>query len=191
MDIRYLGSASHEIDGEQPITINPNGKAAVGNLVLYSARQPRRKLIINGPGEYEIGGVLIVTQELGKHGGRTLAHAIEVEGLNVVHLGSRLCPITDEEIAQMGSVDVLMIPVDDVAAAQEIVSALRPRVVLPYGEKAAELCAALGLKDVRLESRFSWNGAAARPKAVLLKAPRQPASRQPVTGRSSMGAAAS
>ena len=60
----------------------------------------------------------------------------EADGLRAVHLGDVGCPLTAEQIAALGRVDVLMIPVGghytvDAAGAWEIVKALRPAIVIP------------------------------------------------------------
>ena len=61
---------------------------------------------------------------------------VEAEGLRVVHMGDIGCMLTDEQIAALGRVDVLMIPVGghytvDAREAWEIVRAIAPGVVIP------------------------------------------------------------
>jgi hypothetical protein len=77
--------------------------------------------------------------------------------------------LTEREVLALGKIDVLLLPADDLRAAQSLVTDLVPRVVIPFGANAAELCAALGVPGATLESRFAWNGTAATPRAVLLK----------------------
>lgn len=165
MDITYLGEASFLIKGDRVVAINPGRDAPRADVALHSSRQKDRRLIVNGPGEYEIGGVLIVTVGTGPTG--TLSHAVEIGGLNVVHLGGEA--MSDREIAAFGEVDILILAARDLASAQRIVAVLEPRVVLPYGPGSEELSAALGVRDVQPESRFSWNGSGTPPKVVLLK----------------------
>lgn len=167
MDISYAGGASFVIKGERTVVINPTGAAAKAHVVLHSERQRARKLIVNGPGEYEIGGVLIASVR----SGRSLAHAVEVNGINVVCLTGRCKDMDPSEMAALGRVDVLLVGADDLQAAREAVAALTPRVVIPFGTQAAEVCAAAGVKAVTPQPRFSWNGTGTPPKAVLLKAP--------------------
>jgi L-ascorbate metabolism protein UlaG (beta-lactamase superfamily) len=170
MDITYLDGASFQVRAERLIAINPPN-AAPADIVLHSKRQTRSKHIVNGPGEYEIGGVLIPTTEVGPKETPTLVHALDFDGMSVVHLGAAVPELDDRALDALGRVDVLLLNADDLKAAQAAVRDLEPRVVIPFGQRAAELCAALGVKERRAESRFSWNGVTNPPRAVLLKAP--------------------
>jgi hypothetical protein len=169
MDITYLGGHAFLLKGDRTIAINPPAGTPRQNITLQSARRARSKEIVNGPGEYEIGGCLIVTLEVGPRESSELAHAVEISGLNVVHLGTTVRPLNDRAVADIGRVDILLLNADDLRAAQAAVTDLTPRLVIPYGAHAAELCGALGVKDARPQPRLTWNGISAQPKAVLLK----------------------
>jgi len=166
MDITYGGGASFLVKGERAVALNPAPQSPRTDIVLYSSRQGSG--IVDGPGEYEIGGVLIVTEEAGPRGCGALAHGVEIQGINVVHLGAQVHDLTERQTAAFGSVDVLILNADDPRAAQRAVQALEPRVVLPFGSKAAELCSELGARDLQPEARFTWSGGTP-PKVVLLK----------------------
>lgn len=61
---------------------------------------------------------------------------VETEGVRVVHMGDIGCALTPEQIAALGRVDVLLIPVGghytvDAAGAWEIAQALDPSIVIP------------------------------------------------------------
>ena len=86
------------------------------------------------------GGILqIPTFHDDKRGalrGENTITLVEAEGLRVVHMGDVGCPLTPEQIAALGRVDVLMIPVGghytvDAAQAWEITQALGPSIVIP------------------------------------------------------------
>jgi L-ascorbate metabolism protein UlaG (beta-lactamase superfamily) len=60
----------------------------------------------------------------------------EIAGLCIGHLGHLHHTLTDQQIAQIGQLDVVMVPVDgsytmDVAGMVEVLKALRARLVLP------------------------------------------------------------
>jgi L-ascorbate metabolism protein UlaG (beta-lactamase superfamily) len=60
--------------------------------------------------------------------------------MNVVHLGGTREPLTDEQIGELGEVDILFVPVGggDVLApgpAADLVSRIEPRVVIPMHYK--------------------------------------------------------
>jgi len=133
--------------------------------------------VLRGPGEYEIGGVLI-------EGFRTItdeddvdtvikntAYVVQMDGLTVCHLGGiRRVPGADQ-VAELGGVDVLLIPVGggdamDASAAQETIALLGPRIVMPmhYNTSAVRVpglaavdsfLRLLGVKDVEPQARFS------------------------------------
>ena len=68
--------------------------------------------------------------------GENLITLVEAEGLRVVHMGDIGCALTAEQIAALGRVDVLMIPVGghytvDAAQAREIAKALMAAIVIP------------------------------------------------------------
>ena len=78
----------------------------------------------------------------GKKRGKNLIMKIEMEGLTLAHLGDQGAPLTDEQIAALGKIDVLMIPIGgfytiDAKTAYQTVQALRPRVTLPMHFKTA------------------------------------------------------
>lgn len=98
--------------------------------------------VIEGPGEYEIGGVLIAgvrTYHDDRHGqerGRNTAFVIELEEMRLCHLGDLGHIPTAEQREAMSDIDVLMVPVGghstiNAAGAAEVISLLEPKVVIP------------------------------------------------------------
>lgn len=76
-----------------------------------------------------------------KRGGNLLMK-IEMEGLTIVHLGDLGVELTPAQVQALGRVDVLLAPVGgyytiDARAARSVVSALRPRIVIPMHYKTA------------------------------------------------------
>ncbi len=169
MEITYLGNASFQLRGERVILVNPSQKPTADSIVLYSTRRNDGKQIVDGPGEYEIGGVLIITAAAGPKDFPTLVHSITLGDLNLVHLSAGGHDLSERAIEAMGKVDILLVQAEDTAAAQAAIQKLEPRVIIPFGSQALELCTALGVRQLRAESRFSWNGTTNSPKAVLLK----------------------
>lgn len=81
----------------------------------------------------------------GQERGATTMFAIDVDGVRIVHCGDLgQTKLTDEQLAALGHVDVLFIPVGGVftidgAAAAEIVGQLSPRFVIPIHFKTPAL----------------------------------------------------
>ena len=76
----------------------------------------------------------------GSERGKNAIFAIEANGLHVVHLGDLGHVLTSQQVAAIGPVDVLLIPVGgvytiDAAPATQVVDLLKPRLVVPmhYG----------------------------------------------------------
>ena len=101
---------------------------------------------VTGPGEYEIGGVLIIgvptfhDDEKGSIRGKNTAYLMEIDGVSVCHLGDLGHVLTTEQAEEIGHVDVLMLPVGgvstiDAAIAAEVIRQLEPQAVLPMHYK--------------------------------------------------------
>lgn len=164
MEITYQGGASFTLKGERVVAINPP-RGYKADISLYSSRQ-RGKLLINGPGEYEVGGVLMVTAE--PRGSKGLVQSVCLDDLNIVHLGPDAGTLGPQELESLGRVDVLIVNADRPECARAAIRDLTPRVVIPFGARAVELCQSLqGQKEKPM--RFSWNGLTKVPRALVLK----------------------
>lgn len=77
----------------------------------------------------------------GRKRGSNLIMKIEMEGLTLAHLGDQGAPLTPAQIAALGRVDVLFVPVGgfytlDAPGARDAALALRARVVIPMHYRA-------------------------------------------------------
>src|ERR687886_2335735 len=136
MEISYGGGASFLIKGERTVVINPVDKTVQADIVLRTDRKRATKLLVNGPGEYEIGGVLIASLASGDR----MVHAVEVDGINVVHVTPDERRLSERDLETIGKVDVLLVEAGDLRLAQTAVSDLIPRVIVPFGPHAVEVC---------------------------------------------------
>lgn len=95
------------------------------------------------PGEYEVAGVVITgissfhdNSQGGERGSNIIFHLM-FDGVDIVHLGDLgQNSLTEEQIAQVGSTDILLIPVGSIytiegKAAADIVAQLEPRIIIP------------------------------------------------------------
>jgi hypothetical protein len=161
MEITYGGKAAFTVRGEKSVSID--GPEA--DIALFTTRQKKAALKINGPGEYEVGGVLITSLEVSG----TLLYAITLDDINVAHISTSTAGLTERDLAALGRIDVLLVQASDQKAAHEAIADLSPRVVIPFGPTAPAIAAALGVKNAETQPRFIWNGVSAPPKAVLLR----------------------
>ena len=159
MEITWLGHSCFRLRGrEAAVVTDPCAKStgySVGRLaadiVTVSHDHPGHNnvaavtgspRVVQGPGEFEIAGVLIAgvrtyhDDEKGERLGRNIAYVLEVDDLRICHLGDLGHVPTPEQVEELSGVDILLTPVGgnntiDAAAAVETVSLLEPKLVLP------------------------------------------------------------
>jgi L-ascorbate metabolism protein UlaG (beta-lactamase superfamily) len=159
VDITWLGLSCFRIRGSQAIIITdpfpPGLGYALGkqtaDIVTVSHQHPSHSYdqgisgehrLVKGPGEYEISGVLILgvttyhDSVKGQSRGKNTIYLMEIDGVNVLHLGDLGHALNDQQAEEIGNVDVLLLPVGGVntinaAMAAEVIRKLEPKVVVP------------------------------------------------------------
>lgn len=160
MDIVWIGHSSFRIKGKDAtIVADPFDPAMVGlkfpkiqaDIVTVShghadhnnlSQIEGSPKVVSGPGEYEIKGVSIFgipsfhDDKKGAERGANTVYVVTIDKLVVCHLGDLGHKLSEEQVGEIGSVDVLIVPVGgtytlDSAHASEAVSALEPKVVIP------------------------------------------------------------
>lgn len=99
--------------------------------------------VINGPGEFEIGGVFITGIQTNGHTKatenqvRNTLFLIDYNGITVLHLGDMDRVPTQTEVETLGPVHIALIPVGggpgslNASKAAEVVSLVEPNIVIP------------------------------------------------------------
>ena len=111
--------------------------------------------VIDGAGEFEIGGVFITgvqtdggssRKKAKDDAGRNTIFVFDYDGITVAHLGDLKQTPTQSEIESLGTINVALVPVGgggglNAAKAAEIISMLEPNLVIPmhYSTPAAKL----------------------------------------------------
>lgn len=111
--------------------------------------------VIDNPGEYEVNGIFayaIPVRTADEQHPHHLMYRFEIEGMSVGFLGNLKRKLTDEEIAKLGSIDILLLPVgggDMITAKQavEIIKVVEPRMVVPLAYHVEGLKKELGTAD--------------------------------------------
>ena len=213
MDINWYGHSCFRLRGRDVSVItDPYGPSAgygslkaTATVVTIShdhenhnnARAvPDASKVVSGPGEYEIGGLMITgvaTSPLELGDGTRLkntAYLIQVDEVNVCHLGALASVLTSDEIDQLKDTEVLLLPVGghgtiNAAQASQIVSLLEPRLIIPMRYAADEnqsqldtaeaFCKEMGLESPTPQPRISVtrSGLPDEPTVMLLE-PRKP-----------------
>lgn len=115
----------------------PNHSASAGIASSSGAAK-----LVDGPGEYEIGGTMVTGVQTyrdtnrGKTRGRNTAFLFEIDDISICHLGGLGHSLTTEQLEEIQGADVLLIPVDGTATlnsakAVEVVSQIEPKIVVP------------------------------------------------------------
>lgn len=175
MDITYLGHSSFRLRGKTATVVtDPYDPAMTGlkfpkhttaDIVTVShdhgdhnaiGELEGEPFVVAGPGEYEIKGVGIV----GLSGGKTTIYRMEIDGVSVVHLGSIDQVLTAAQVDSLDGVDILLVPVNDVAF--QIVHEVEPSIVIPMHAGTADSVSAF-LKEMGKE------GIAPQPKLIVTK----------------------
>lgn len=99
--------------------------------------QARQPFVVRYAGEYEVRGIFVtgISAPLKDKAPHTM-YRFDLEGVAIGFLGALDRPLSDKEIEQLGSIDVLLVPsgggsVLDAKGASEVVSQVEPRMVIP------------------------------------------------------------
>ncbi len=196
MDLTWLGHSCFRLRGRDvSIVTDPYANDAWGypplsvtaNIVTLSNDHPHhaglasvegQPHVLRGPGEYEIGGVLIwaVRTSRGSIPGaaaKNTAFIIQIEDLTVCHLGDLAnAPLTTDELTHIKDADVLLVPVGGnctITAQQAagVVAQVEPKLIVPMHYATDEtrgfidldtvdrFCKELGATEAAPRSRLS------------------------------------
>jgi len=106
-----------------------NADAIGGNPEIVKATKEVKGIKFNGiPTHHDETG--------GSQRGNNMIFCFEVDGVKVCHLGDLGHPLTDKQLTDLGSVDVVMIPVGgnytiDAKVATDVSGKLAPKVIIP------------------------------------------------------------
>ena len=172
IEIQWLGHSCFRIKAREGIVVtDPYGPETgydlgrpSANLVTVSHDEPDHNnvagvkghrgpfVVLNGPGEYEVGGIFILgirtyrDMRKGKARGKNTVYLMEFSEMNICHLGDLGHPLSDSELSDISRADVLLIPVGGkhslvASRAAEVVAQIEPRIVIPmhYSHPACQI----------------------------------------------------
>ena len=156
------------------ITHNHQDHNNTGAVKTEDGRDP---FVISGPGEFEKMGVNIVgvasfhDNSQGQERGKNTIYNITVDEMNIVHLGDLgQKKLTQEQVEQLSSCDVLLIPTGGTFTiegkdAPDIIAQIEPKIVIPMHHKIEGLkfaldpvenfLSAMGKEKVSAQSKLS------------------------------------
>ncbi|TET47350.1 MBL fold metallo-hydrolase [candidate division TA06 bacterium] len=173
MKIKWLGHASFLITPKSghKILTDPYKSGSYGGAVRYKkihehadivlishdhedhndvSSLPGDPVVLKGAGDneakgFKFKGVATYHDECrGRERGDNTIFLFEADGLTVCHLGDLGHTLSEEEIADIGKVDILFVPVGglytiDAEQATTVVKALQPKLVIPMHYKTEKL----------------------------------------------------
>jgi L-ascorbate metabolism protein UlaG (beta-lactamase superfamily) len=162
--VRLRGKDAVVVADPYQSVVGPTGRGITGDIVTFShpddtplARgKPKGRLsrdgstlvpssldaafVLDGPGEYEVKEVLVTgvrtyrDDAKGAERGKGVSFALEVDGIHTIHLGDIGHLLSEEKVADIGSVDIVCVPLGGALTptkAAAIVAQLDPRIVVP------------------------------------------------------------
>lgn len=193
MEITWLGHSCFKLKDKQATLITDPFSPDIGysldkqvaSVVTVSHQHPGHCFVegitgspkmVSGPGEYEISNMLIIgvstfhDNEKGAIRGKNTVYLIELNELSICHLGDLGHVLSDEQVEELGNVDVLLLPVGGVSTinapvSTEIVRQLEPKIVIPMHYKTPAIKSQLdpvdrflkeiGIHDIKPQAKFS------------------------------------
>lgn len=128
------------------------GDVEIATEPRFIVEHKEAQLIIEGPGEYEIGEFSIkgtsTTRHLDKGSDEKIAtiYRIEVADVRIAVMGNIAPKITEDQLEEIGVVDILILPIGgggytlDSTSATSLVRQIDPKVVVPthYADNAVQ-----------------------------------------------------
>lgn len=162
MKVKWLGHASFLITAENGTRIITDPYVAGSGLKYGEIKEPAEIVtvshdhfdhnnvasvvgnpqVVKDPAPTEISGIRFRgvptyhDDSKGKERGNNVIFTMEIDGLRVCHVGDLGHPLSNQQVADIGKVDVLLIPVGgfftiDAKVASDVCGKLSPKVVIP------------------------------------------------------------
>jgi L-ascorbate metabolism protein UlaG (beta-lactamase superfamily) len=159
--VRLRGRDAVVVADAYQSVVGPTGRGITGDIATYShaddAPLPRAKgrrtrdgrtvvptsldeaFTLDGPGEYEVKDVLLTGVRMHRAGangevdGVGTAFVVELDGLHTIHLGDVGALLGEQELGDIGSVDIACVPVGGALNATKtaaLIAQLDPKIVV-------------------------------------------------------------
>src|SRR5258708_1032553 len=158
MEVTTISENAVKIRGKYTaLAINPSDiktKIAVSSALFFnrlhntlSAKSfEEEPLVIQGPGDYAVGGVKV----FGSKAGQSFTYKITIDGNNILAAKTSSLTKAKESVTEY---DILILESDSIAD-QSVLTALNSKVIVFYGEQKAENIKAMG-KETPAVSKYS------------------------------------
>jgi len=188
----YIGFSPSSLSSDM-VTISHDHKDhnAVGAVKGTSRRD--KPFVVTHAGEYEVGGISVFGTKTfhdangGVERGENIVFTILIDGIKICHLGDLGHELTDEQVAAIGAVDILLVPVGgvftiDPATAVKVTRSLDPNIVIPMHFGTPEHNKEVFSELKTMEDFVKEYGSEVKPEAKLsIEASRLPEETELVT----------
>lgn len=192
MEITWLGHSCFRIKGKEATLVTDPFSETIGypetklttDVITMSHDHPGHNnlscvednpKVLSRPGEYEISSIFFTGIETfhdadrGLSRGKNTIYLIEMDDLRLCHLGDLGHLLSPRQIEDLGSIEVLFIPVGGISTidsktAAEIVRFINPRVIIPmhyqtevvpWLEPLERFLKEMGLKELVTQPKFN------------------------------------
>lgn len=161
MDIQYFGANCVRLSDKKASVVVDDNLSDLGLkriskpedisvTTLNTGNSEVARFSVNGPGEYEISEVSIMGIPARAHideaGKRATIYKIQMQVFNIGIIGHIHSDLSEEQLEELGIVDVLIIPVGgngytlDANAAAHLIKKIEPKIVIPthYADSAVK-----------------------------------------------------
>ena len=192
MEITWLGHSCFRLRSDDlvvltdpyPLSLGLRPDARPSTVVTISNNHPNHSSVEDlvgepkvfiAPGEYEFSGISVrgVMTPLPPDTAmeqRNVAYSIEIDGVNICHLGDISQPLSTKQVDELSPVAVLLVPTGggctlDLAQVLQIMQDLDPKVVIPMHYSVPPIDASLQGVDAFL-SRMGLSEVQPQPRLV-------------------------
>lgn len=154
MDIQYQGANCCILTTKGIRVVVDDNLAELGlksvtkadDVLLYTgphaAASSSSRIVIDGPGEYEVGGLSVVGIAARAHidepeGHSATMYKVMTDDTNILITGHIYPDLSDDQLERIGMVDVMIVPVGgngytlDPAGAMQVIKKVEPKLVIP------------------------------------------------------------
>ena len=192
MEITWLGHACFRLRSDDLVVVTdpypqssglrPDSRPAT--LVTVSNTHPNHcswddvagePKVFTAPGEYEysnvsVRGVMTPLQPESPREQRNVAYSIEIDDVNICHLGDITLPLTTRQVDELAPVDVLLVPTGGSCTLEldqvlQMMQDLGPKIVIPMHHSTPGVGVPLQDVDVFLR-RMGLSEVAPQPRLV-------------------------
>lgn len=138
--------------GPKSLAIFPRAAVEVDLSFLSVPEEEPQEGKISWPGEYDIASMAI--RGIGHNEGQQVSYVVHFPGVRSAFLSSPLSEWSEETVAQLGTVDLLVLPGENAKAVQKLLDAVDPRLLflLPsekgIDREVLKVCGAEGKEHV-------------------------------------------